>query len=193
MKTQITAFVALALFASSSFAQYSSVTEVRLRDRYASQGVRVSLVKPSLSMEVKFSDSDESLTFKENIDSALGLAVGYASLPIQELGYTVNGSLFDLKEAEGSASMFRMDGNLGYAFNSIFNLKGGLNVSFFDGRDSNIKFDPGLGAQASAGFQITKNIGLDLGYIVMNQSANHKGVRIDAKESGPEIALNGTF
>lgn len=194
MKLQATVVLAFALFATSSFAQMSSRTEMNLQDRYSANGFRVSLVRPILSVDFKAQFQGREVTFEENLDDTLGLSVGYASLPVQELGFTANAAYLQVREDSNTdTSILRVDGNLAYALSSMVNFKGGLNVSNLRVKDGGDRVQPGLGLQASAGFQFTRNFGLDVGYVVMNQKSSSNGIDFQYQESGPELSLNGTF
>jgi hypothetical protein len=173
-------------------AQYSSVTEMPVQDTFSTQGFRIALVRPMLALEIKAADLNQPL-MTENLDSSLGLSAGYVSLPVQAVGFTASGTFLDIKDRNDSLTIVRADGNLAYAFSHQVNVKGGFNLSNISIKDANQSFSPGIGVQASVGFQITKNFGLDLGYTIMNQSTTVEGIRVNLKESGPELAVNGTF
>ncbi len=192
MKNQVTAFLVTALVASMSFAQNTSTAKMS-DDGIASKGVRISVLKPVLEAEIKASYKGQSFGTKEKLDDALGFSVGYASLPVQELGWTANLAYMDVKNEGTSTGMMRADGNLAYAFTSILNVKGGLNLSKFTSGTNNEKLNPAIGFQGGLGVQVSKNFGLDIGYTQMNQSGSLDGVNVDIKESGLEIGLNGTF
>lgn len=201
MKTKLTVFLAMALVASTSFAQNSSTAKMPQDDGISSQGIRVSIVKPTLDMKATVKYQGYSFDGTGKPDSALGIAVGYAKLPVQELGFTTNLALMEAK-SESSVNIARVDGNLGYAFNKYVNLKGGLNVIKFTSGDGLKDLNPGFGYQASAGFQLNKTVGLDVGYTESNTSGKtpvtSKGqeigkANIDVKMSGLEVGLNATF
>lgn len=192
MKTKITVFLAMALVASSSFAQNTSTAKMPADDSISSKGFRIGIVKPMLEADIKASYQGQSFGNKEKLDEALGLSLGYASLPVQELGWTANATYMDIKNNGESTGLARIDGNLAYAFTSIVNVKGGLNVSKLTKSDAS-KYDAGIGFQGGVGVQLTRNFGLDLGYTQMNQSGSSDGIKVDLKEAGVEIGLNGTF
>ncbi len=202
MKLKITVFLAMALVASSSFAQNTSTAKMPEDDSVSSKGFRVSLVRPNLDAKMKVNyQGTHFFDGSTKIDNTMGLAVGYASLPVQELGWTTNLALMEAK-SESTANLARLDGNLGYALNKYVNLKGGLNVIKFTSGNGVKDMNPGLGLQASVGVQITRNFGLDLGYTEMNTSgkstvtSNGQAIGkadVDLKFSGFEIGLNGTF
>lgn len=189
---KITSFLALILLASTSFAQNTSTSTIG-RNESSSQGLRLSLLKPSLSADFKASREGRSLSTSEAISDSLGFGIGYASLPIQQLGWTSNLGYIEMKNNGVSVAVMRLDGNMAFAFNSIVNAKGGLNISKITKGDTDNKFAPAIGLQAGLGFQATKNFGIDIGYTQMNQTANLDGVNVELKLSGLEIGVNATF
>ncbi len=193
MKTKITAFLAMALVASTSFAQNSSTAKMPQDDGISSKGFRISIVKPMLSADIKASYKGQSASNSETLDSALGLSLGYASLPVQELGWTSNFTYMDIKNEGSTTGAVRADGNLAYAFTQIVNIKGGVNLSKLTSGTNSDKLNPGIGFQGGLGIQLTRNFGLDVGYTEMNQSGSLDGVSVDLKEKGMEIGLTGTF
>lgn len=156
----------------------------------ASEGFRLAILKPFMNLDVKISGTGESDSSK--IDDTLGFSVGYANLPVQDLGWTTNLAYLDMRNNGGSAGMARLDGNLAYAFKPMVNIKGGLNVSKMVS-GALTQLNVGIGFQAGVGFQFTQNFGIDAGYSQMNQSLSSGGQTATIRESGPEIGLNATF
>ncbi|MEN0060328.1 MAG: hypothetical protein AAGB31_15925, partial [Bdellovibrio sp.] len=190
MKTEIASLLATVFVASISFAQNTSTAKLSTEDNISSKGFRVGIVKPILKADIEVSSSYGSASGSSNLDEALGLSLGYASLPIQELGWTTNITYIDIANAGSSVGIARVDGNLAYAFTSVINLKGGLNLSKFISGDGHENIDTGVGAQGSLGVQLTKNFGLDLGYTHMRQSSSTGGFEVEITEAGFEIGLN---
>lgn len=194
MKKQISTVLVAALLTATAFGQEVSTLKTSVpSDGISSKGFRVAIVKPMLSADVKASYRGQSASANETLDSALGLSLGYASLPVQELGWTSNFTYMDIKNEGSTTGAIRADGNLAYAFTQIVNIKGGLNLSKLTSGSNKDKLNPAIGFQGGVGIQITKNFGLDVGYTEMNQSGSIDGVSIDLKEKGMEIGLNGTF
>ena len=193
MKKKITVLLATVLVASTSFAQNTSTAKMPTNDGISSKGIRIGIVKPMLDVDLKASYQGQSSSNKERLDDTLGFSLGYASLPVQKLGWTTNATYMDIKNEGSSTGLARIDGNLAYAFTSIINFKGGLNVSKLTSGEDHNKFNAGIGFQGGVGVQLTKNFGLDLGYTQMNQSGSFEGLKVDLKEAGVEIGLNGTF
>lgn len=196
----IKSFFLTVILSTSAFAQNTSTTQLP-DDGISSKGIRVSIVKPNLDVSVKANYSGNSFSGSREIDETLGAAIGYASLPVAQLGYTANLAIMEAKTTS-SANLVRIDGNIGYAFNNFVNLKGGLNVMKFTSGNGFEDFNAGLGFQASLGVQITKNFGIDIGTTEMNTSGKSavtsNGVEIgkadtDVKLKGFEVGLNATF
>lgn len=193
MKTRFTVFLAMALLASTSFAQNSSTAKMNVDDSISSKGFRISLVRPFLEAELNATYKDESLSETKKVEETTGLSLGYASLPVQDLGWTSNATYLNIGTDGVYNGVARIDGNLAYAFNSIVNLKGGINVSKFVTGEFSENMKAGIGFQGGLGVQLTRNFGLDLGYTQMNQSASSDGVNVGVRMAGIEIGLNGTF
>lgn len=151
----------------------------------SSQGFRVALVKPFLS--VSLSDGDESLAFG-TAKETYGFSLGYANLPIGQLGFTTNLTYITFEKVP--LAIGRFDGNIGTAFNSIVSLKGGLNISQMIGEFSD-SLRAGIGVQGGAGFQINPNLGIDIALVVMR--VNEIDSPVSLSYSGAELALHGTF
>ena len=192
MKSTVTAFLTIALLASTVLAQNTSTTKMPT-DEISSRGVRIGIVKPMLEYEAKVDYSGNSFSFKDKLDEAIGFSVGYASLPVQEFGWISNLTYIDIKNQGTKSGLIRLDGNLAYAFTSFVNVKGGLNLSKFTSDGNMAKLDPSLGFQGGLGFQVTKNFGVDIGYTQMNQSGTNSDLKLNFKVAGAEIGLNGTF
>jgi len=192
MKNQIATFLATALVASMSFAQSTSTAKMPTQDS-GTKGFRVSLLKPVLDAEIKADFAGQSASDKEGLDEVMGFALGYANLPVQRFGWTANVAYLEVKNDGTTGGIYRVDGNAAYAFSSLVNVKGGLNVCKLTDTSSSIDFQPAIGLQANVGFQITKNFGLDLGYTQMNQTASENDVDVKFKMSGFEVGVNGTF
>lgn len=187
------AILAIALMTSSSFAQFETrVTKQSMND-VASQGFRFGLTRPFLDVSLRASFGGETLTAEQTLDHATGISVGYASLPIQELGWTANLNHINLTNEGTSTAVMRLDGNLAYAFADFVNVKGGINISDVTSGESAQNINAGIGFQAGLGFQINRNFGIDLNYVQMNQSASADGLDIDLRESGFEFGINATF
>ena len=189
---------ALLLVSSTSFAQNTSTSQIENRNAVSSEGFRVSLLRSDLDAKAKIELDSRTVTGdKIEIDRAMGVAIGYASLPIQQLGWTANLAYMELKEDDVKIKVARIDANLAYAFDSLINIKGGLNVSDLRVKNSDVNYKPAVGLQAGIGLQITKNFGLDLSYVNMRNTAEipvgSKTADVTVTLDGPELALTGTF
>lgn len=192
MKLQLLS-TALLIFASTNvFAQGQSRTKA-LDDGYSAKGVRVSFLKPDLELKVKATYEESSFSGSNKLEDTLGVGVGYAFLPVQNLGWTTNFSYIQFKDSRDTAHFLRLDGNLAYTFTDVLNLKGGVNVSKIGGAGDADKITPGIGFQASLGVQATRNFGIDFGYTQMKQAGSDDGIKWTLEEAGFELGLNGTF
>ncbi len=188
--------VLMSFFASlTSLAQNTSVSTIG--QEVSSKGFRMSLSKPSLTAEIKASANGKSASNSQNLSDSLGLGIGYASLPVQQLGWTSNLSLIEIKEGGTTVQLTRLDGNLAFAFTPVVNVKGGLNLAKMTKGDEDGILSPAFGLQVGVGFQVNKNFGIDVGYTQMNQKAEvtsaGQDVDLNLAISGVEIGINGTF
>ena len=189
---------ALLLVSSTSFAQNTSTSQIENRNAVSSEGFRVSLLRSDLDAKAKIELDSRTVTGdKIEIDRAMGVAIGYASLPIQQLGWTANLAYMELKEDDVKIKVARIDANLAYAFDSLINIKGGLNVSELRLDNETLDYKPAVGLQVGVGLQFTKNFGLDLNYVSMRNTAEipvgSKTADMTVTLDGPELALTGTF
>lgn len=201
MKKHIIRLLAIALFTSASYGQNTTTAEIPSKVDTSSSGFRISLTKPVLDAKVKFKFQGFNIDDNIKMDSTNGFAIGYANLPIEELGWTTNLGFMETKK-DSSANIIRVDGNLAYTFSEYINLKGGLNIAKFTSGAGVKELNEGVGLQTSIGLQITKNVGIDIGYTQMNMAGKtpvtSNGVEVgkgdyEIKLSGLEIGLNGTF
>ncbi len=56
-----------------------------------------------------------------------------------------------------------------------------------------MNYKPAIGLQAGLGVQVSRNFGVDLNYVEMNQTLSTNGASFKTKESGVEIGMNATF
>jgi hypothetical protein len=120
---------------------------------------------------------------------------------VRKLGFVGNISYLSINienTTAGSEGMLRIDGNLAYAVNLNFNIKGGFNISSFTDKDIYEEYAPSIGLQFGFGTQITQNVGIDVMYVAMQQSQNtfnsdDDDLETRFVESGVELALHATF
>ena len=210
MLKQLVTLLAVTAVAASAFAQSQTNPEetTAVSTHYpgptSAKGFRIALVKPVLDWEAEA--KADSFTFKDDgeFEKEMGFSVGFAYLPIRNIGFTVNASYLSFND-EGDSDkihMLRADGNVGYAFNEIVSIKGGLNISDFTNSELN-EYKPSFGIQFGTGIQITKNFGFDISYVIMRQTNrsfadyNDEGTINDPTlniiENGLELALHATF
>lgn len=214
----------ISLVSVGVFAQEAGqVTTTSKQESGLVKGIRISLVKPS-SYSTTSSYSVEKINGKavqggasignsDTFKNILGLSVGYANLPVQETGWTTNLAVLHSSEQNNVFDIYRLDGNVAYAFTSSLHAFAGMNVSSANSKDTKTQESttaesstPGLGFQVGGGWQINKNISLDLSYVEMNRRSELKtqviqnGVAVnnttlagDVKTIGTEVTLSTTF
>lgn len=210
MLKQIVTILAVTALAVSAFAQSQTTPEettsvsTHFPGPASAKGFRIALVKPFLDWDAEA--KADGFTFKSDgeFEKEVGLSVGFAYLPIRSVGFTVNASYlsFNAEDESDKIHLLRADGNVGYAFNEIFSLKGGFNVSDFTNSELN-DYKPSFGLQFGTGIQINKNFGFDISYVIMSQSnrsftdSKNKGTindpTVNIFEKGLEVALHATF
>ncbi|MGE0632781.1 MAG: hypothetical protein AB7O96_10250 [Pseudobdellovibrionaceae bacterium] len=189
----------------SSFAQ-NEISTLPVRDEaIAAQGIRVSFLAPSLQDRFRYSKGSTTATSKkEALNSSVGVSVGYASLPINDLGWTTNLAYIQSKYAAIDIGAIRADGNFALAFTKSFNAKIGINFTKFLEMATVKNFRPNLGYQAGVGYQFYKNFSADLAYVQMAASGDTPFYYRDTGEHafdahtvyqqmGPELSVSGTF
>jgi hypothetical protein len=210
MLKQLVTLLAVTAVAVSTFAQAQTNPEetTAVSTHYpgptSAKGFRIALVKPFLDWDLQAKADSRTFKFDGEFEKEMGFSVGFAYLPIRNIGFTVNASYLSFNDEGDSdkAHMLRADGNVGYAFNEIFSIKGGLNISDFTNSELN-EYKPSFGLQFGTGIQINKNFGFDVSYVLMQQTNrsfadyNQKGTvddpTINLIVSGLELALHATF
>lgn len=206
MKTLLIAV--LSVFTVSAFGQsISTQLETDAPAVKASTGVRVSIIKPMFEQRYSSFFPQTGGTKKRTLGSeqdSFGLAIGWADIPVRELGWSMNLAYIDLgdgdknQKTEGGLEveadgLARADFNFAYGFTSKFTGRIGANVAKFTQGEVGRELAAGLGAQGSLGFQLTKELGIEAGYSAMTVGGNNKGGRRTGTISGAEVALTGTF
>jgi hypothetical protein len=158
----------------------------------SSSGFRVSLLADSLTAKYKFSDDLGVGSSEFKINSANGVALGYAYLPAYSFGWTGNISYFELRDGS-SINLARLDLNLAYSFNSNLNFKFGPNIGKFYGPNIDPQIQSKVGYQVSFGVQATPNIGFDIGMTDIKFEEPIFGGKTEMDITGAEVALTATF
>lgn len=186
----------LMVVGSIGFCQETTVTTSAEKSSLASlHGLRLTLFRPILKIETGLK-AEHLESMDNSIDEAWGAALGYAQLPPHGMAWTTNLAMLQAKDQRESVTGWRVDGNLGFAFNRQFHAKAGFNLSNFYW-DKIKKESPFVGNQVSVGYQFSPHIGFEVAYVVMRQSATVTTgsftQNLDFTESGPEIAITGTY
>jgi hypothetical protein len=151
------------------------------------KGLRVSLFKPVLTARTQTTGQGNT---EMSFDNTFGLSIGYANLPLKQIGWTANASYIEIFYAGDKLGVLRTDANVAYGFTKNLNIKGGLNLSKFvipeRVRD---EYNPSVGFQSSLGLQVTKNVGVDAGYTFMKQTNKRQDIEL----AGLELGVNATF
>lgn len=199
--TTITMILSLSIAASAqgNGTQTSTLKRPELSSNSDStKGFRVSLLRPTIEVESKYSTSGSSGSSKGTMDSTLGLAVGYAYLPAWSPGFTTNLAYLQMQNsgADRHPEYARVDGNFAYTFGRTLNLKAGVNFSKLTNAYTR-ELGPALGFQFGGGLQLNKHIGIDLSYVKTRQvgkiDSDFGDIDVEYSESGPELAITGTF
>jgi hypothetical protein len=191
---------------SVSFAQFSNSNTSTYKPESAAKGVKVSLLLPVLTAKSKFTETYEengvTITDGEksssNDFSAVGFGLGYTNLPVQGLGFVGQLAYVSINpdDSEINLDMLRFEGNVGFAFNQMFYLKGGVNLPTILTKELK-GLDEEIGFQAGIGIQFNENLGLEFNYSVMNfetqDSDDISSFKSELELSGLEIGLTGTF
>lgn len=177
----------------------ASLDQVRDDTGYASRGPRLSVTKPFLKFESTREESNRKISTSSNPSDSVGLSLGYTSMPIRRTGWGLELSGQTSSQTSGPNSdkretSMRLAGNLYHAFNSALYVKSGANFSHWIGEikvgDQKTTTQPGLGFQAGGGFQITRQVGLDIAYVWLNQK---HGLGGELFQEGIELSVTGTF
>lgn len=167
-----------------------------VKSGWAAEGVRVSIFKPTYDMSIDINIPNVVVNAPD-IDSGNGLFVGYAYLPVRSFGFIGGANYIEMVSNDSSANTLRLEANGAWAFTQNLYAKIGLNNTRFVSKGAG-NIDAGMGHQMGLGFQLTKNLGLDLTYSEVNMSLTENmgpGFNLDAdvKIRGTEIGLTGTF
>ncbi len=194
MKSKLSFLLAVGLISYHASAQNISNTSLESKN-ISSRGFRIGLIKPILNFEGKTTVNGQNYKVSEKLGDSIGLALGYAHIPVQGIGFTTSLAYMEIKDKDNSSvqGILRVDGNIGYSFSEFLHLKGGINLSRWTKGDASDKVKPDLGIQIGLGFQMTRNFGLDVGYTQMNQKTSNDFSDVELRESGAEIGMTATF
>ncbi len=183
----------LVLMSTSAFASQGSSSSTKMETPSSqgdeiSQGFRVSIVKSFMNYKISTKNDSDSGDAKQSY----GIALGYASIHAMEFGF--KGDIqYDSYTDNSTVGFARIEGNATYGFEKIGYAFGGLNVSQNVSGWSGVSKSPGLGIQLGVGANVTRNIGLDLDYVLERNSASGNGGTAEVALSGLELKLHATF
>ncbi len=180
------ALLLLLIFANQKVLAQSSSAPLEPAESSApvSTGFRVSLLKPSLTVQNPSENSNSQL------ENSLGISLGYIDMPIDDFGWSASFAYLSGETARLATGLQRLDMNVGYALNRIFSLRGGFNLSTIS-RQGFARLTPSGGLQLIASAQIHRNLSIDVGYLNMNQGLP-ENLKV-LNESGLELGVAGTF
>jgi hypothetical protein len=172
-----------------------------VRTGFVTRGFRMGIVKNWLSFETidkgastgSGSATDETLA-KGYFAQEIGFAIGYAAVGYLQPGFA---GKFSFNQFASGIDSYRVDLNGALGVSRYLYLYLGLNSNWFSDADA---LPAGLGYQTGLGVQMTRNLGLDIGYLrTVNRgkinSLVDPAVRLDRQFelSGLEVGLHGTF
>jgi hypothetical protein len=189
MRKLIAALMTVAVAAPALAQQSSAEMPIFETERPKESGVRVALTYTSLNSTAKAPGQKVS----NDLGQGVGASVGYASLPVGQLGYltSLNLATIDAQDSSNNVNFARAELNVAYAINPRVFLKAGANVSDITNSDANVK--PGVGGQIGIGSRTTPRFGFEVNFISMNQTNETALGNVDLTESGLELGISGTF
>ena len=156
----------------------------------ASNGFRISLIKSILQGDASLSIDRRTVdTLDGEVEHQFGIGGGYAYIPVNNIG--VMGSAIYTQFTESSFSG-RLEANATFGLNTMIYAFAGPNVHFWQLDDVDL-IDPGFGFQVGGGLQITKNFGINAGYVMLNNYIEDGRFSADLTMQGFEVSLHGTF
>ncbi len=175
------------------------VSSTELRQDSGQSGVRVSFLRPTLDITARSQKlsayQQEPVILTSSLDST-GVALGYAHLPVRSLGWTTQVSMLQVSDS-GTATLGKIEGNVGIAITESFDIKGGFNGSKFITGDMIHELDAGSGYQFSVGFKFQENLGLDIGYQEMYQGgyieSQGETFVMETWQKGMDLSIHATF
>lgn len=195
MKLQLAAVALMALTTTQALAQYTS--SMTYQQDTTVEGLRVSFVLPNLKGHFKVSGTVEGIPVNvsdsQSMSDTKGIAIGYANIPVQQIGYLLQGSLLSIPGDEDTVNVLRLEGNGAMGLSSSVFAKAGLNLAKPVSDTGEFDYTPEIGLQAGLGVQVTPNFGLDFTYTQMKMTTSKYGLTADLTISGLEIGLTGTF
>lgn len=156
---------------TNQISQKNSIFTSDQPDSSLIKGFRLGISKPFYSTSVDISINALNMSDSEDpgVDYANGLKLGYAQLPVQAFGYIADIDFLEVSIGDKSANLLRVAGNAAFAFTSQINVHAGFNRTDLVSKGAS-KWDAGTGTQIGVGYQLTRQMGLEFNYTVMNLS-----------------------
>ncbi len=160
----------------------------------AYKGIRVAALLPfveATSTITILTQTPRSANWR--FDSAYGVSAGYVSINPESIGWSALLAYLSLNDLEQSSGLLRLEGNAVYSFNRFLHLMAGANVSSFIVGPRKDSLDPGLGLQTEFTVQVTRALGIGIGYAIMRQVSVDDAFKNELRENSLEFSLHGTF
>ncbi len=206
----ITSYLCITLLAASAFAQsdvgQSNTTTYMQPSDTKTRGIVVGLVYSNLTDVQGKSSTTEArngITTYDTQDTRNGTHVGIYGLNFgyknnyawKYLGFNASGTVFkgvNVSEIPSKITIYKAQGDVVYPFTDILSLSGGLNLSYFDGLNSNeLKYEAGPGGEVGLQADV-RGVGILVGYqaLGLRIKGEYKGTNYSYSSTG-EILVSG--
>lgn len=154
------------------------------------KGLRTSLLVPNYEIRVDLTIPKKNGTAQSGSEG-LGLFVGYADIPTHDFGFIGGATWSKTVVTREIFQVVRLESNMTYGLHKQVFAKWGAHVHKFV--ETPIDLGSNFGLQAGLGFQVNRTLGAEFTAVYMKQSGGEKGVAYDAKTTGFELGVTGTF
>lgn len=156
-----------------------------------SKGLRTAILVPTYETRV-----DVTLPVKANgkVESqaeGVGLFIGYADIPVRDFGFLGGMTWAKSYLRRDAYQVVRLESNLTYGLTKQLYGRWGAHVHKYVETPIDLKSNFGL--QAGFGFQLNRTLGAELTAVYMAQSGGERGAAYDAKTTGFDLGITGTF
>lgn len=158
-------------------------------ENVVASGIRIGAFKGFYSGDSDVTISTSSGSATGDITHLFSAYVGFAYIPIESIGGIIKAIYMSYDDEVMGA---RGDINITYGVNDRLYLFGGANVHKYTSEVMD-EFDLGFGGQCGGGFQINKNLGIEFGYSVIQNSIETTNADISLRIKGIELGVNATF
>jgi opacity protein-like surface antigen len=219
---KLTIFAGLMVLSTSAFtatnnpdfinAQKGEVKTTSENKDTIAKGFKIGLGASSLKVQISGSDIDK---INEDLDSGSQLTLGYNNIRVKNIGWNaefnyLSGAMENqedyISEIKFAEDNLRLSINATYGIDDKIYTFAGINSSSYVSRSYtvgssviSVDHSAGIGYQLGAGYQLSKNIGIELAYLTMNSdfkftaSGTEDSDTFDIETKGTQINLTGTF